>query len=214
MPKGSPTGKDRLSARTWPCLIFLILVIVVPTSYALAHRVVLFAYTEGNVVFTESYFSDGKRCRDSRIEVFDRFGNKLLEGKTDNKGQFSFKPPKRTDLKIILTASMGHKDEYIIPAGELRGKAEAKSPASESPKAAKKVFQAEKGSPARQLTSREVEQIRMVVEEALDEKLKPVMRLLSKPQTEGISFVQVMGGIGFIFGIMGIILYFRSRRGR
>ena len=214
MPKGSPTGKDRLSTRTWPCLIFLILVIVVPTSYALAHRVVLFAYTEGNVVFTESYFSDGKRCRDSRIEVFDRFGNKLLEGKTDNKGQFSFKPPKRTDLKIILTASMGHKDEYTILAGELRGEAEGRSPASESHKAPKKVFGAGKGSPPRELTPREVEQIRTVVEEALNEKLKPVMRLLSKHQSHGISFVQVMGGIGIIFGIMGIILYFRSRRGR
>ena len=84
----------------------------------------------------------------------------------------------------------------------------------ESQKTATKGPQAEKGSPARQLTLREVEQIRMIVEEALEEKLKPVMRLLSKPRTEEISFVQVMGGVGFIFGIMGIILYFRGRKGR
>lgn len=116
------------------------------------------------MVFTESYFSDGKRCQNSRIEVFDSLGNKLLEGKTNKEGEFSFTPPKKTDLRIVLTASMGHRDEYVIPAGE--------SPEGEEGKAS---------------------------------KIQP---------HEGISFIRVMGGIGFIFGIMGIILYFRSRRGR
>jgi len=212
MPKDSPRKGNRLSRISWS-MIFLFAVMCASASRTSAHRVILFAYAEGDRVFTESYFSDGKRCQDSRIEVFDSFGNKLLEGKTDRNGQFSFPTPQKTDLRIVLTASMGHKDEYMIPAGELRGEAGERSPGSEPPKAAKKVFGAENGSPARQLTPHEVQQIRMVVEEALNEKLKPVMRLLSKPQSEGISFVQVMGGIGFIFGIMGIILYFRSRRG-
>jgi nickel transport protein len=193
-------------------VIFLLVVILASASHALAHRVILFAYTEGDRVFTESYFSDGKKCQNSRIEVFDTFGNKLLEGKTDKKGQFSFKPPKKTDLRIVLTASMGHKDEYIIPAGELQGEAEGKPPESKSHKATKKVFRAEKGKPARQLTPREVEEIRTVVGEVLDEKLKPIMEVLSKRQNERISFVQVIGGIGIIFGIMGIVLYFKSKR--
>jgi len=213
MQKDSPGKGNRLSRVSWS-MIFLLAIMCVSASRTSAHRVILFAYAEGDTVFTESYFSDGKRCQGSRIEVFDSQGNKLLEGKTDNNGEFSFTPSKKTDLKIILAASMGHKDEYTILAGELRGEAEGRSPASESHKAPKKVFGAGKGSPPRELTPREVEQIRTVVEEALNEKLKPVMRLLSKHQGEGISFVQVMGGIGFIFGIMGIILYFRNRKGR
>jgi len=213
MPKDSPMNGNRVCSHTWS-VIFLLAVILASASHALAHRVILFAYVEGDRVFTESCFNDGKKCQNSRIEVFDTLGNKLLEGKTDKKGQFSFKPPKRTDLKIILTASMGHKDEYIISAGELQGEAEGRPPGSESHKAAEKAFQPEKGSPARQLTPREVEQIRMVVEEALDKKLKPIRTHLRKQQNEGVSFIQVMGGIGFILGIMGIILYFKSRRGR
>jgi len=212
MPKDSPRNGNRVFSNTWS-VIFLLAVILASASHALAHRVILFAYVEGDRVYTESYFSDGKKCQDSRIEVFDSFGNKLLEGKTDNNGEFSFNPPQKTDLKIILTASMGHRDEYTIPAGELQGEAAGKPAGLEPQKAVTKVSQAEKGSPPRQLTPREVEQIRMIVEEALEEKLKPVMRLLSKPRTEGISFAQVMGGIGFIFGIMGIILYFRGRKG-
>jgi nickel transport protein len=202
MPKDSPRNGNRVFSNTWS-VIFLLAVILASASHALAHRVILFAYVEGDRVYTESYFSDGKRCQDSRIEVFDSFGNKLLEGKTDNNGEFSFNPPQKTDLKIILTASMGHRDEYTIPAGELQGEAAGKPAGLEPQKAVTKVSQAQKGSPPRQLTPRE----------ALEEKLKPVMRFLSKPRTEGISFVQVMGGIGFIFGIMGIILYFRGRKG-
>ncbi len=213
MQKDSPGKGNRLSRISWP-IIFLLAVMFTSASRTSAHRVILLAYAEGDTVFTESYFSDGKRCQDSRIEVFDSQGNKLLEGKTDDNGEFSFIPPKKTDLKIILTASMGHKDEYTIPAGELRGEAEGKSPASESHKVPKKVSGAGSESSPRELTPRQVEQIRTVVEEALNQKLKPVMRLLSKHQSQRISFVQVMGGIGFIFGIMGIILYFRSRRGR
>jgi nickel transport protein len=192
------------------------LVIFAPASYTLAHRVVLFAYVQGDRVFTESYFSDGRRCQNSRIEVFDSFGNKLHEGKTDKNGEFSFKPPKRTELKIVLTTGTGHRDEYILPAGELQAEGNI---GTFDPRQAKKMVsqgnqEGEKGTPASQLSRVEMEQIRTVVEEALDEKLKPIVKHLAKRRNEGVSFIQVMGGIGFIFGIMGIILYVRSRRRR
>jgi nickel transport protein len=198
--------------------MFPILILLVSASQTLAHRVVLFAYVEGDRVCTESYFSDGKRCQNSRIEVYDNLGNKLLEGKTDKKGEFSFKPPTGKDLRIVLTASMGHRDEYIIPEAELPGGTEWRDRGSEPHEAVGQVFPEEKGgeeeTPSSQLTRLEMEQIRAVVEEALDEKMKPIMRLLEKRQKEGGSFIGVIGGIGFIFGIMGIILYFKSRRVR
>ena len=212
MPKGSQWGKDRLSRTTWPSLVLLILVILVPASSALAHRVVLFAYVEGDMVFTESYFSDGKRCQNSRIEVFDASGNKLLEGKTDKSGEFSFKRPKPTGLRIVLTASMGHRDEYLIPIGELPKRAGGKVSKPQLHEAAREGE--EEGALAGQLTRLEMEQMVSVVDEISDKKLKSIMTVLMKRKNEGVSFIQVVGGIGFIFGIAGIILYFRSRRGR
>ena len=218
MPKDSLLRKDRLSRTPWPYLFFITLVIFISATSAFSHRAIIFAYVEGNMVFTESYFSDGKRCQNARIDVYDSLGNKLLEGKTDQKGEFSFKPPKMTDLRIVLFASMGHRDQYIIRAAELPGGAVGKARGSEPHEAVRKVSQAEgggeKGASSSQLTRLEMEQIRTVVEEALDEKLKPIMALLSKRQKEGVSFIGLLGGVGFIFGIMGIILYFKSRRGR
>ena len=196
MPEDSPLRTNRLSRISWS-MIFLLVTMVASASHTSAHRVILFAYAEEDRVFTESYFSDGKRCQNSRIEVFDGLGNKLLEGKTDNNGEFSFKPPKKTDLRIVLTVSMGHRDEYTVPARDLAGGAAAMTRKAEHDQAGKKLFRGEK-----------------VVTDALDEELKPITGLPAKRQNEGISFVGVVGGIGFIFGIMGIILYFRSKRRR
>lgn len=210
--------KDRRSRRILALSIFLVSGMCAGPARVSAHRVVLFAYVEGKTVFTESRFSNGRQCQDSRIEVFDGSGNKLLEGKTDENGEFSFKAPKTTDLKIVLTASMGHQDEYVITAGELAEGGERKvqkmEPYGAGTESLHMQGEEKDGITVGQLNRFELEQIRTVVEQALDEKMKPIMKLLVKQRTEKVSFVQVMGGIGFIFGIMGIVMYVRSRRGR
>lgn len=86
---------------------------------AWAHKVNLFAYVEGERVFTESYFPDGKKVEGGTIEVRDASGTKLLEGKTDSQGLFSFPLPKKEDLTITLDASMGHKNSYILKKSEM-----------------------------------------------------------------------------------------------
>ncbi len=109
--------------RLYFILIFAFLIIVMMDVSVFAHKVNVFAYVEGKRIYTESYFNDGKKCIDSKIEVFDNQGNKLLEGLSDEEGRFSFKTPplEDGDLKIVLTASMGDRAEYSISEGEIRG---------------------------------------------------------------------------------------------
>jgi nickel transport protein len=71
------------------------------STLAWAHKVNVFAYSEGNTIFTESYFPDGRKVQGGKIEVYDSAGAKLLEGTNDEKGVFNFKPPKKDDLKIV-----------------------------------------------------------------------------------------------------------------
>jgi nickel transport protein len=84
-----------------------------------AHKVNIFAYVEGGKVFTESYFPDGKKVEGGAIEVLDASGNKILEGKTDNKGLFSFPLPKKEDLTIVLDGTMGHKNSFVLKKSEM-----------------------------------------------------------------------------------------------
>jgi nickel transport protein len=128
------------------------------TSPVYAHKVNIFAYVEGDTIYTESYFPDGRRVEGGRIEVYDSLGNMLLEGRTNRDGQFNFKPPKIDDLKIVLVASMGHKASYTLSKDELKS------------------------------GSRKME------------------------EDKGVSFFEIIAGIGYIFGIFGVILYFMSRK--
>jgi len=190
-------------------LIFIFLIIMMVNISVFAHKVNIFAYVEGDKVYTESYFNDGKKCIDSKIEVFDNQGNKLLEGLTDEEGMFSFEIPSKDvidgDLKVVLTASMGHRAEYIILANELRGVTGLINEKSEEPIPAV--------SP--EIYSLDLKQIQSLIEDALDKKLKPIMREMieiKKSQEDKISPTEIIGGIGYIIGIFGIIAYFLSRK--
>jgi nickel transport protein len=101
--------------------LFIVLYLAMTAPGALAHKVLVTAYVEGNTVFVEGGFSDGTPCKNAGIEIFDPSGKKLLEGKTNEDGEFSFKPPQKTDLKLVLNAGMGHRGEYTVPADELQG---------------------------------------------------------------------------------------------
>ncbi len=99
--------------------IFMNLVFMLVGSNALAHKVNLLAYVEGDKIYTESTYPDGGKVEDSLIEVYDSQGKKLLEGKTDKNGLFSFKIPKKDNLTIVLTATMGHKATYSLKKEDL-----------------------------------------------------------------------------------------------
>ncbi|MBA7521904.1 hypothetical protein ES705_14016 [subsurface metagenome] len=187
-------------------LIFIFLIIIMINISAFAHKVNIFAYVEGRGIYTESYFSDGKKCIDSKIEVFDNQGNKLLEGLTDEEGMFSFEVPAEDaidgDLKLVLTASMGHRAEYIIRADELGNVSGLVEEKIEEPISAV--------SP--EVSSFDLKEIQSLIEDILDEKLKPIMREIKKSQEDKISPTEIIGGIGYIIGIFGIVAYFLSRK--
>ncbi len=86
----------------------------------MAHKVNVFAYVESDIVYTESYFPDGRAVVDGTIEVLNSSGKKLLEGKTDKEGHFSFPVPEnKEDLTIVINASMGHKNSYLLKKSEM-----------------------------------------------------------------------------------------------
>jgi len=173
---------------------------------AFAHKVNIFAYAEGDKVYSESYFNDGKKCIDSKIEVFNNQGNKLLEGLTDEEGMFSFEIPSKDvidgDLNVVLTASMGHRAEYIISADELGGTVGS----------VKEEFEEPVSAVSPETSSVDLKEIQSLIENALDKKIKPIMKEIKKSQEGKVSSTEIIGGIGYIIGIFGIVAYFLSRK--
>jgi len=58
----------------------------------------------------------------------------------------------------------------------------------------------------------DLEQIKSVVEDAIDKKLKSLTKLIAKSQEHRVSVTEVAGGIGYIFGLMGVAIYFKNKR--
>ena len=181
--------------------IFLLLtamILIGSHGPALAHKVMIFAWVEGDTVFTESKFSGGKKAINAQVEIFDKDGKKLLEGKTDNNGEFSFKIPKVSDLRIVLNAAMGHKAEWTVPESEIR----------EAGAIAEKKSARASGPITVGLSKEEVKKI---IEDSLDKKLRPIIRMMTESKNTKPSLTEIIGGIGYIFGLMGVALYFINK---
>ena len=180
------------------------------TGLARAHKVNVFAWVEGDTVFIESKFSGGKRVKGGMITVSDLRGNQLLSGKTNNRGEFSFKIPKKTTLKIVLVAGMGHRGEWTIPVEEIEmvsviemRESVQQETAENEPKSIMRSIPAPKPCS---------DEIQLAVEKALDKKLKPIMKLLAESREQGPTFHDIFGGIGYIFGLVGLATYIHYRR--
>jgi nickel transport protein len=90
-----------------------------PLQPAMAHKVNVFAYVEDGKIHIESYFPDGKLVAGGAIEVWDSQKLKVASGVTDKDGKCVLPIPKRDDLTIVIDASMGHKNSFLLKKSAL-----------------------------------------------------------------------------------------------
>ncbi len=105
--------------KTMKYLLVAVVVMLLFSGTALAHKVNLFAYAESGKIYTESYFPDGKPVEGGKVMVYDSQSNLILEGVTDNGGLFSFDIPKIDDFNIVIDATMGHKNSFKLKKSEV-----------------------------------------------------------------------------------------------
>jgi len=212
-------------------------------SEARAHRVNLFAYVDGGRIVTESWFSKSSRVREGLIEVFDAAtGEKLLSGTTDDQGNFAFDIPpaarqRKADLRITLKAGEGHGNETVVKAEEYLNSPAAIAPASPVPTASpgapdapdapgapaagdavvasppSAASPAPSAMPAATAPVSPDPALLAAMDRMLDAKLAPVKSMLAESLDPAPSMTEILGGIGWIFGLMGVAAYFKSRKG-
>lgn len=201
-------------------VIFAIMCVVFFHGSAFAHKVTIFAWVDGDMIHTRSKFSGGKRVKDSLVVVFDSEGNSLLEGKTDENGMFSFKIPQKTGLKVVLKASMGHMAEWKIPVEEITGSGSEGNTLETVEKASDKtsISSGSEGIKTGEDVSIPAtvglgrEEIEKIIDASLDKKLEPIYDLMANTYDRGPGVTEIVGGIGYIIGLVGVALYFSSRR--
>lgn len=209
------------------CLAWLLL--LVWSDAALAHRVNIFAWLEGGNVRVECSFRRDSPVRNGTIVVFDaQTGAELLQGRTAQDGSFAFPVPEAArqghGLRIRILAGEGHQNEWLMdavefsslrPAGE--GTAASSAPAAAVAEAvapapaADAVPAVTAGVPATApaLSRADVEHI---VDAALERHLAPLRRDLAAGSEAGPGLRDIVGGLGWIMGLVGAGLYFSRRR--
>lgn len=183
-------------------ILFFISFLIFP-AITYAHRVSVFAYQEGGKIFVEGFFSDGTPTKHANVEVFDKGGKKLFSGRTNEKGTLSFKAPGTDTLKIVLNASMGHRAEILFHLNkEKPGKTPSAGQASAKPP---------KSPVATRVSSMDENRLRVIVHQEVARAIQPVMRTLAKQEAKRIPFSDIIGGIGWIIGLMGIWMILKAR---
>jgi len=194
--------------RIIPCAV--VVACILSQSPAHAHRVNVFCWVEGKTIHCQSSFAGGNPVQNGELSVRTQSGETLVSGKTDNQGKFSFSAPDadQGDLRVTVQAGMGHKGAWPIKSGEYipeNGKSSGhKTQAGkEKPK---------KSMPAEAFSTANTDGLKAVVQNALQKELAPVKKELARLRQDRITLQDVLSGLGYILGLMGIALYFKAQK--
>jgi len=196
--------------------LFLIIIFCLVPVQGFSHKVTLFAYAEGDTIIGESSFSGGRAAKHAEIIVKDATtGITFLTTVTDEQGQFSFSIPvearqAQADLRIVLLAGEAHRNEWILKAGEYLPEGTEKQIVAKKNSLTETSISAD----AAHLSAAEETLIRQLVKESLAKELGPIKQMLRAQASQGPNLRDILGGVGFIFGIAGFIAYYKARKKR
>ncbi|TEW52373.1 hypothetical protein [Psychromonas algicola] len=172
---------------------------------AIAHNVVGGVYATGFEIEGEAGFSNGSMANAGTIvKIFDQSGLPLGEVETDDEGFFTFTAKKRITHVFEIDMGAGHQLTMQLPAEELPESLSA-GPSSEQ-YTNNRLVSVNNDTPAN------VEQISvLMLEKAIAKQIKPLRKeIQSLKEKSGLR--DILGGIGYIFGLLGLVAFLRERK--
>ncbi|MGL1931204.1 MAG: hypothetical protein OCC45_05535 [Desulfotalea sp.] len=186
-----------LTKKVQKVLTTCLLLILTMGSTAQAHRMNVFAYEKGEEIICEATWAGGKKLA-SGISVSVKQDNNLIaNGKTDKQGIFIFPSPDMAkDIFITADSGDGHLAKWLMPAENISSKTQpislAKSKQTASPS-----------------TNDELKEI---IRNELSDQLAPIKRHLAAQGSAGPKLQDILGGLGYIIGLLGLAAYYTSKR--
>jgi len=182
------------------------------TSPAAAHKASVFAAVQGKVISGEAYFRDGSPLRHAQVTVFDPAEVKLGETKTDAEGKFSFEPRRRCDHRLVVDGGEGHAAEYTVRAEELpSGLPEDAVKEDAGRTGFQPVRDGLESRPTHDSSCRPMDDRLQGELQALQKQIVELRRDLAA-RDDRTRLRDILGGIGYILGLMGLAFYFLGTR--
>lgn len=172
-----------------------------------AHNVISGVYAIGSTIEGEIGFSNGDMAAEgTEVIVFDSLGNELGRVKTDAEGLFAFEAKKRIDHFFYANMSSGHVMEEMLPADQLPESLSGdviSAENSDSKQASKSTLMSTSGMDQAKLEA--------MIEKAVAKQVKPLRQELMQYQAKA-GMQDILGGIGYIFGLCGLGIWWRQRQ--
>jgi nickel transport protein len=101
--------------------IIALILLITPFNNALAHKVIVFAWVDDGMIFSEAKFASKRKVKNSPIIVIDEKAIIVHKGMTDDEGKYSFKIPENIDSDLIvkIKAGEGHQGQWQINKNEI-----------------------------------------------------------------------------------------------
>ncbi len=170
------------------------------TQVALAHKTSVFAHAHGKEIHGEVTADGDMPLGEAKITAYDPLGLILGETVADAEGQFTLTVTRRCDWKIVASGG-GHMASYTVPMDELP------SDLPTGPTTAHDRSHDDGHSHA--VASEEPAE----GDAELYDQVVALRQDIRKLQEE-LRWQDIVGGVGYILGLMGVTFYFLgSRRG-
>lgn len=174
------------------------------SANALAHKVLASAYGDGRLIEGEIGFSNGDMAKAGTLVQVSVGGQKVGEAVIDDEGFFSWQAEVAADHLFFADLSAGHIADFMLPADELSG-----LPGSSGMTADKAAITAavQAGAASGIAAAGLSEEIRQAVARQIKPLRKEISALKEKRQ-----FQDILGGIGYIFGLFGVGAWVAARQ--
>ncbi|EGV16525.1 hypothetical protein [Thiocapsa marina] len=185
-------------------------------SPALAHKLQVFAFAEGPRIGGSAYFAGGGAASGARIEVLDADGAKLAELAPDGEGRFVYSAQAPVDHLIRAITGDGHQAEWRVSAAELAAgfgsQGTVVGDGANPDQIPVSVIADPDASTAARRSAVDLDPaLESAIERAVARQIRPLREQLVAAQ-DRVRLQDILGGIGYIIGLTGLALWWKSRR--
>jgi nickel transport protein len=202
-------------------ILFLFSIYVFLPLTANAHKLRIFAWPEGDIIYGETAFSGDRKPKNAEITIQDAASHTiLLTTRTDEQGKFNFTVPQKAvvehlDLLLVVNAGEGHRGEWPMEAAEyltLASTPDIAGVKESTPTVAQDIPSSSADTSNAVLIDEQL--LRRIVDEELEKKLTPLRRILAESKDSSPGLRDILGGIGYILGLAGILAWLQAKKQR
>lgn len=194
-----------MADRPRPRLAALLGLCALAAAPVAAHQLKVFAAAEGAHIQGRVQYAGGWPAEGAVVTVRAPDGRVLESLTADRMGRFAFEATERVDHGFSAGTGDGHGAAWTVSAAELP--AALPAPGVEAGASSGGGLAVASAAPVQPAAA----DLEAMIERAVARQVRPLREELQSAQ-ERARIADVLGGIGYIFGVAGITLWWRARR--